>query len=86
LGATLATRLYAVCQSAHMIRVHDVKAFHRELRTWEAIEAPTSDSLSGAGPPGSHPSWFQAPLFNPRQSWKYCRTMINVMGEYAQFA
>ncbi len=39
LGATLATSLYAVCQGAHMIRVHDVKAFHQELRTWEAIEA-----------------------------------------------
>lgn len=39
LGATLATSLYAVCQGAHMIRVHDVKAFHQELRTWEALEA-----------------------------------------------
>jgi dihydropteroate synthase len=38
LGATLATSLYAVCQGAHMIRVHDVKAFDQELRTWEAIE------------------------------------------------
>jgi len=38
LGATLATSLYAVCQGAHMVRVHDVKAFHQELRTWEAIE------------------------------------------------
>jgi dihydropteroate synthase len=39
LGATLATSLYAVCQGAHMIRVHDVKAFDQELRTWEALEA-----------------------------------------------
>jgi dihydropteroate synthase len=39
LGASLATSLYAVCQGAHMIRVHDVKAFHQELRAWEAIEA-----------------------------------------------
>jgi dihydropteroate synthase len=38
LGATLATSLYAACRGAHMLRVHDVKAFHQELRTWEAIE------------------------------------------------
>ncbi|HEX7928825.1 MAG TPA: dihydropteroate synthase [bacterium] len=38
LGATLATSLYAVCQGAHMVRVHDVKAFHQELRMWEALE------------------------------------------------
>jgi dihydropteroate synthase len=39
LGATLATSLYAVREGAHMIRVHDVKALHQELVTWNAIES-----------------------------------------------
>jgi len=39
LGATLASSLYAVRQGAHMIRVHDVKALHQELLTWNAIES-----------------------------------------------
>ncbi len=39
LGATLATSLYAVRQGSHMIRLHDVKAFHQELLTWHAIES-----------------------------------------------
>jgi dihydropteroate synthase len=38
LGATLATSLYAVREGAHMIRVHDVRALHQELLTWNAIE------------------------------------------------
>ena len=38
LGATLASSLYAVRQGAHMIRVHDVRALHQELLTWNAIE------------------------------------------------
>jgi len=38
LGATLASTLYAVTQGAHLVRVHDVKAFRQALLTWQAIE------------------------------------------------
>ncbi len=39
LGASLASSLYAVTQGAHLVRVHDVKAFRQALLTWRAIES-----------------------------------------------
>lgn len=46
LAGTLASSLYAVKNGASMIRVHDVKAFHQALSTWQAIEsAPENFSL-----------------------------------------
>ena len=38
LGASLASSLYAATQGAHLVRVHDVKAFRQALLTWRAIE------------------------------------------------
>jgi dihydropteroate synthase len=40
LGATLASSLYAVTQGAHLVRVHDVKAFRQALTTWRAFAVP----------------------------------------------
>ena len=39
LGASLASSLYAVTRGAHLVRVHDVKAFRQALLTWRAIES-----------------------------------------------
>ncbi len=44
LGSSLASSLYAVTRGAHMVRVHDVKAFRQALLTWQALESYEGES------------------------------------------
>lgn len=43
LGATIASSLFAVTRGAHIVRVHDVKAFRQALATWRAFERTGED-------------------------------------------
>lgn len=43
MGASLSSSLYAACQGAHLVRVHDVKAFRQALTTWHVVSNTTGE-------------------------------------------